>query len=327
MHGKGICELTPGPYWRARQSRRVLKLRVLIYVDSYTKGCMKKVLLKLAVALGYVTYASDLFGADVTSLKFVNDIPFVALSVGAAQTTMMIDSGGALLISIPQATVERSNSVDLLEGVNKFRDVSGKEFEVRKLVARNVIIGRTKLDPIEGQLHVQWGGAAEGNDAPLTIARQSGALGIKAFGDRKVLLDYKEETLSIYGRDENVNFGSGHWIDLPLEYGKIGPNILLSVNGRKFRFILDTGARVNLVDRKKFDVPAKCPPNTHDGICDPKMIGMLSDIGGNKVSELSAEQVDLGNAPFDGILGAPFFKKNRVIFDLSGKHLYLSKLE
>lgn len=289
---------------------------------------MKKVLRNFVFMLAYGCSTPVLMAADTSTLSFVNNIPFINVSIGSVETRMMIDSGGALLISIPESTVVKSKSVDLLPGKNRFRDIAGKEYQVQKLLARNVIVGSTRLEPVEGQIHVQWGGAPEGPDAPLTIARQLGALGIGAFGDRKILLDYQKRIISIYEAGESLEFGPNHWIELPMEYGKIGPNITLKLGESQVKFILDTGAQVNLVNGAKFKKDAQCSPNSGNAAsCDEKRVGMLQGTEGVLLGELSAERVDLSGAPFDGILGAPFFQKYRVVFDISGKRLYIAALD
>lgn len=286
---------------------------------------MRNLFRSIATVLAFTLLPSTSNAADQSSLTFVNDIPFVGVVVGMAKSNMMIDSGGSLLISIPQSTITESKSVDLLEEKNKFRDISGKEYSVQKLVARDVVVGSTKLEPIAGQVHVQWGGAPEGPNAPLTIARKSGALGIGAFGNRKVLLDYHKKVISVYEPSEFLELSLKSWIKIPMEYGNIGPNVTLNVSGKQRKLILDTGAQLNLVNADTFGLSDQCSPSENDSVkCDVNSVGTVSDAAGNQFGELSALRIDLKNAPFDGILGAPFFREYRVIFDVAGKHIYIS---
>lgn len=46
--------------------------------------------------------------ADVVPMTFINGLPFVEVAVGATSSSLMIDSGGSLGISIPEMTVEKS---------------------------------------------------------------------------------------------------------------------------------------------------------------------------------------------------------------------------
>lgn len=261
--------------------------------------------------------------ADTVPITLINNIPFTKVQVGAASASLMIDSGGSLGISIPEATAKESGSVRLLDSTSKFRDLHGQVYEVRKLVARDVVVGSTRLDPVEGRLHVQWGGAPEGPDAELTKARQAGAIGLGAFGSRSVMFDYRLGTMSIFGPGEQPQVDRQGWQSLPLEYGKAGPSVTLLVNGKPLKFVLDTGTPVNLINADSLAVECrKSVSEARD--CDPRALGQVRNVDGRSLGELKAERAKLNGAPFDGMLGAPFFDEHRVLFDLSGHRLFIA---
>ena len=139
---------------------------------------------------------------DIVPLIFINNLPFVTVTIGDVSNRMMIDSGGSLGLSIPETTIAKAGSVTLLNQKTKFSDLSGKVFEVQNLVADRVVVGTTHLGLVNGRIHTQWGGAPEGSEAELTKARQAGAIGLEAFGKRSVMLDYQRRTLSIYAPGE-----------------------------------------------------------------------------------------------------------------------------
>ena len=53
-------------------------------------------------------------------------------------------------------------------------------------------------------------------------------------------------------------------------------------------------------------------------------LGEVRDSAGNPLGSLAAQRVQLKGAPFDGILGAPFFQRYRVLFDLAGQRLLIA---
>ncbi|MGJ9418089.1 hypothetical protein ACHAC9_10025 [Massilia sp. CMS3.1] len=259
--------------------------------------------------------------ADVVPLTFINGLPFVTVTVGAVSSRLMIDSGGALGISIPETTVHTSGAVTLLDQTTKFSDLHGQAYEVRNLVAQQVKVGTTELGPVEGRVHVQWGGAPEGPQAELTRAREAGAIGLAAFGKRPLMFDYRRGTLSIFKPGEGPQAGQQDWRALPLAYGKEGPNISLSVNGKALKFVLDTGAQVNIVNAASLapdSAASRCQA------CDPRELGQVQAGDGRPLGSLAAERMDLNGAPFDGILGAPFFQRYRVLLDLPTRRLLIS---
>jgi hypothetical protein len=266
--------------------------------------------------------------ADVVPLTFVNGLPFATVKIGAVASRLMIDTGGSLSVSIPEQTIKESGAIRLLEQKTKFRDLQGQVHEVQNFVADQVTLGATKLGPINGQVHVQWGGAPEGPEAELTNARQTGAIGLAAFGKRPVMFDYQLATLSLYELGERPQAGQQGWQALRLESGKIGPNVTLIVNGKPLKFVLDTGAQVNLVNNKSL-VPVAaesfCQPAPKGADnCDPRDLGAVHDSNGQSLRNLKAERIDLNGAPFDGILGAPFFQSHKVLFDLAADRLLIS---
>jgi len=283
---------------------------------------------RLAALLAGCVLHSVATAADVVPLTFINALPFATVKIGATQSQLMIDSGGSLGISIPEQTIKNAGSVQLLEQTTKFRDLGGQVYEVQNLVARQVTVGKTELGPVEGRVHVQWGGAPEGQDAALTKARQAGAIDLAAFRKRAVMFDYRLGSMTVYEPGEGLQTGQPGWQDLRLESGRIGPNITLIVNGKPLRFVLDTGAQLNLVNATSLAalVPegACQPAPAGSAPCDPGELGTVQDGSGRSLGKLTAQRIDLNGAPFDGILGAPFFQGHKVLFDLTGNRLLIA---
>lgn len=248
--------------------------------------------------------------ADAVPLEFINGIPFLNVSVGAASSRMMFDSGGRLGISVPAETIAKAGSVQLLEEKKKFKDLQGNTYETPRVIAQRVVIGSTMLAPVQGQVHMQWGGAPEGPEAELTKARAGGAIGLEAFTNFPLMFDYKQRTLSILDASEVVELRQPKWRPMDLKYGNEGPVVTLQVEGKQLKFVLDTGAQVNVLR-----VGAACDTSQ---ACD------LRDMGGTLNLSMRIHRIKLDGAPFDGILGAPFFRSHRVVFDVKGGKLYVS---
>lgn len=248
---------------------------------------------------------------DVIPLEFVNGIPFLNISVGAAKARVMFDSGGRLGISLPEATIEQSGSVKVLEEKQRFQDLQGKAYEVPRLVAEKVVVGSTLLAPLKGQVHTQWGGAPEGPEAELTKARAGGAIGLAAFANLPLLFDYKQRTMSILDTEEAAKLGLPEWHALDLEYDGKGPVLTLVAEGKHLKFVLDTGAQVNVIKQ--------------GGACDTNQACELRDVSGALNLTTKIYRLKLDGAPFDGILGAPFFRSHRVVFDVKARKLYVAK--
>jgi len=265
---------------------------------------------------------------DVVPLTFINNLPFVSITVGAASTRLMIDTGGQLGISMPEATVAKAGSVTMLDHRTKFHDLNGKVFEVQDFVAERVVVGSTHFAKVNGRIHTEWGGAPEGPEAELTRARQAGAIGLDAFGDRPLMFDYGHRTLTIFAPGDAPQAGHSGWQQLQLDYGKEGPYVTLVVGGKPLKFVLDTGASVNVVNPDALGsasgsaLCAGAPASKQD--CDPRLLPDVRDAGGRPLGALKAERARLGGAPFDGLLGAAFFAEHRVVFDVAAHRLLIA---
>lgn len=247
--------------------------------------------------------------ADVVPLEFISGVPFIKVTLGAASSRMMFDSGGKLGISIPQEAIDQSGSVQVLDEKKKFQDLQGTVHEVPKVLANKVIVGTTLLAPVKGQVHTQWGGAPEGPEAELTRARAGGAIGLEAFGNFPLMFDYRQGTLSILDAGQPAQPDYLKWHALDLQYDGAGPVVTLVAEGKQLKFVLDTGAQVNIIK---------------PGIaCDTNQACPLRDIGGTLNLSMKIHRANIGGAPFDGILGAPFFHSHRVVFDVAARKLYI----
>jgi hypothetical protein len=250
---------------------------------------------------------------DVVPLEFINGIPFMNISVGATQARVMFDSGGRLGISLPAATIEQSGSVKVLDEKQRFQDLQGKTYEMPRIMAEKVVVGSTMLAPVKGQVHTQWGGAPEGPEAELTKARAGGAIGLAAFANFPLMFDYKQRTMSILDAEEAARLGLPEWRTLDLEYDGKGPVLTLVVEGKRLKFVLDTGAQVVVVKQ--------------GAACDTNQACELRDVSGTLNFSTKVYRLKLDSAPFDGILGAPFFRAHRVVFDLKAGKLHIAPLQ
>ena len=266
--------------------------------------------LLLSILLTVTVSLHPATAADVVPLEFINGIPFLGVTVGAASSRMMFDSGGRLGISLPAEIIENSGTVQVLDEKQKFRDLQGNVYEVPKVMASRIIVGTTLLAPVKGRVHTQWGGAPEGPEAELTKARAGGSIGLEAFANFPLMFDYRQRTLSILDAGQLAELGQPKWRALDLQYDGAGPLVTLVAEGKRLKFVLDTGAQLNLLKV--------------GAACDTNQVCPLRDISGTLNFDTKIYRTQMNGAPFDGILGAPFFRSHRVVFDLKGNKLYVA---
>lgn len=261
---------------------------------------------------------------DSIPLEFIDGLPFVDVAIGATHARLLFDSGGPLGISIPSSTIAAAGSVTVLEHKSKFKDLQGRLYEVPDVLAARVVVGHTALADVPGREHVQWGGAGAGADTPLTRARTAGAIGASAFGNLPLLFDYRRGTLAIYAAGAGPRAGDAGWQALALDYGKEGPSVRLRVGDRLLRFVVDTGSQVDLVDPARLPAAPCSIVGAAVAACDPRTAPDVRSEDGQALGPMTFERIALHGAPFDGVLGTPFFAHHRVLLDVAAHRLLVA---
>ncbi|SFG39953.1 hypothetical protein SAMN05518865_111226 [Duganella sp. CF458] len=247
---------------------------------------------------------------DVVPLELVSGIPFVDITVGAASSRVMFNSRARLGVSLPATVIAAAGSVKVTDERKKFQDFQGQAYEVPIIVAERLIVGSTLLAPVRGQVHARSAGAAEGSDLELARAREGGAIGLEAFTNFPLMFDYKRRTMSILEPEAAAQLGLPEWRTLDLQYGSEGPLVTLTAEGKHLKFLLDTGSQLNLLK--------------HGVACNTSLACELRDLSGRLNFDMKIHRIKLDGAAFDGILGAPFFRSHRVVFDVKGRKLHLA---
>ncbi|NND93564.1 MAG: hypothetical protein HKN45_01795 [Flavobacteriales bacterium] len=161
-----------------------------------------------------------------------------------------------------------------------------------------------------------------------------GLIGLSFFRDYIVEVDMKSSALILHDRDYIIEEEA--YIDVPTKSYNGVPSISLSVNGEKLRFILDTGAEMNVIhnalDPKVYDgmeIMRTTELFGADGRKTQVLVAKLKSIVVDEHELTDALTLVLNmqstrsvvNADIAGTLGFPFFSEGRVLFDIRKKRL------
>lgn len=265
----------------------------------------------------------------LATLSFVRGIPFVPVTVGAVKTELMFDSGGRLGITLPDDLIKRSGSVRVLEHKSKHGDAAGHVYEVADIVADEVSVAGVPLaKPVAGSVHYSWGlNVSSGNaGAPDDLSRKqaNGTIGLQAFENQALLFDYAHQQLGIYPPGQLPDLAAAGWESLDLKYDNEGPSIVLKSAEKPLQFVLDTGGNASLIKPSSINYSHRCSHGASESAyCGSKQMKDLKTLGGKRFGQQKFELVEMKGVSFDGILGADFFSRYLVIFDLAHHKLWI----
>ena len=109
----------------------------------------------------------------------------------------------------------------------------------------------------------------------------------------------------------------------PLTFINLLPFITVKIGATASPLLIDSGGSLAFRLLATDSACQTAPAGSHT--CDPGELGTVQDGNGESLGKLTAQRIDLNGAPFDGILGAPFFQSRKVLFDLAGNRLLMSR--
>lgn len=291
--------------------------------------------LKLCTILIYalMTYKDCAAEPSTQALEFVQNLPFLNVKVGNANTRLMFDSGGQLGVTLSKDVITAAGNVKLLDHTSKHGDAAGHVFEVRDILAEQIEVGGVVLKDVPGNEHYKWGleASSDGSGPPkeLVDAQRNGTIGLAAFGEHALMFDYASKSLTIFDVDPQTTLDPKQWWVLPLSFDKRGPLVNMRMGSQSLTLALDTGASANILmpavlGSKRYQAACKHKPKGGN-YCGHLDVKDFATPDGVSFGTLGMELVELKGVPFDGLLGAGFFGQHKIIFDVAHGHLWVSR--
>ncbi|MCT8349815.1 hypothetical protein LGZ99_22075 [Photorhabdus temperata] len=259
-----------------------------------------------------------------------NGLPIVDVTISNRYHTLMLDTGSSKGLHLYSYEIEKLLSepdlISMEKQANiKLSDLSGRIFTVSRWMISELLISNISFNNIELVNLIPWGlSIGDTRKDP-----ESEVIGLGAFKEQMVLLDFKDNKLQIL---TNQHYDMTSWHSYYFNLTQSGISLRAEINGIPLNIILDTAATHSIIFYNSV------PNDTKFKSC--KLIDKTaSNLDYNTVSvDLNDSRRDKKNIisivinqnmpkdiDFDGLLGMDFLRGHKIILDMPNEKLYLSR--
>lgn len=255
----------------------------------------------------------------------MDGLPVLTVKLGSIKADFLLDTGGAVAITVPKPLIVASTGVAELPETQKVTDASGQVQEIHKVRVESASLGDVQLGTLDGLVNYRWGLNVSGQDDPEVTKK--GIVSLRAFDKHGVLFDLGKGSLTIMRAGERPQIDSS-WASAPFAYDKRGLVVKLEANGAVADVVLDSAATSSLLKKEAPVLKGAnnaCKGKPKDApVCGATTFKAAS-IGGGKLPKSEFGVVAMGPLPFDGLLGIDFFMEHAIYLDFEGGRMYFRR--
>ena len=297
-------------------------LCLLLLTTNLLLGQRNVALLHVAASSSTIADASDFESSEIP-FELAGGMIIVQAKIDGKEGNFILDTGAPGIVL---------NAVNF-EGANVCQGASvGGSMAVGEVSVKNFQFGIIEKEKTLGHvLNVHHLEVACGRDI-------MGLIGFDVLKNFELMFDFQNNKIYAFksGRSKKLN-GANPKFSIPFVMHGHVPVILAKVGNKRVLLGLDSGAEVNLLDKRFFDkIDEQFLANVHvellTGLDNSTQDVIAADVLNTKVkgSDLSAMRyvfTDLShlrrnfNAPLDGLLGVPFFKDKVISIDYKQRKL------
>ncbi|WP_435956097.1 hypothetical protein [Dryocola sp. BD626] len=269
---------------------------------------------------------SDGYSKTITKkINFEYGTPHTTLSINGNPVYVMIDTGSKFGLHIQDSEMKKIKGLKYTrtyrstDGAGKFQE--NIEYTVKSMDVDGILLTDISVTPFK-----KWGLMLSGTgDLP-----QNSVAGLGLFANKQIMLDYKNEMLTISEGNIYNNIINNGFKEYDFAISSDGIVMEANQSGHKYHLILDTGATVSMI----WDERLKSRNFTSCLAVHPEM-----DNEGCKATFLEISQRDGVPTRFgavvvsgdfkhmdkiDGLIGNNLLAGKKVLFDFNNKKLYIN---
>lgn len=265
--------------------------------------------------------------AVTVPVTMMDGLPVVQVKLGSIKADFLLDTGGAVAITVPPPLIVPSAGVTQLSEKTKTTDASGAVHEVNRIKVQDAYIGEARVGELDGLVNYSWGLSLDKSE-PAPDVTKKGIVGLKAFERKGVIFDLGRGKLMVLEPNE-VPEMPGKWSSAPLKVDRRGAVVTMSLNGKDAELVLDSAATMTVMKRGAAALTGQnnvCKGKPADaGVCGPTTFRRVG-LGDGTLKRMEFLVVTMGPLPFDGMLGIDFFKSNVVYLDFAKGRMHFMPL-
>jgi predicted aspartyl protease len=261
-----------------------------------------------------------------TKFELVKNLIFIKVNINGKEENFILDSGAP-------TTVLNSKHFETKETGTEIKGVTGSTnlnyVELESLNWNGIITNDTKVISMDLS-HLE----------KSTEREFKGLIGQSLLKEYELYLDYNKKELTVTSK---VN---GEWntnkkpsAEFEFQYGGHIPIIVTKIDGKDFKFGLDTGASRNLLEKEGF---TKLSKEIYKSLGSTNLLGAdknSKEINSIEISECSINNIVLKEMAFvisdishlkdgynldiNGLLGYPFLSQQKISIDFKNQKIYL----
>ncbi len=254
------------------------------------------------------------------NFQLVGGLVFVEGEMEGKKAKFILDTGspGLILNKKPQKHSEQYVAAGLT-GNTSIGETIVSELRILNITKSNFTAYQMDLAHIENEI----------------LHKFDGLIGGEVFADGILYLDYKNQKWAVIDEiDESEKI-----LEISFELVEHFLVLKVEVDHKERRFVMDTGAEINLMDEKVFRALTKemikssselaIQGASQENIGSPCAVLDAIYINEQEFAEQTFSIVDFGfineglKEPFDGLIGFPFFQDKKIAFDFKSEKIYL----
>ncbi|KEY60667.1 pepsin/retropepsin-like aspartic protease family protein [Serratia sp. DD3] len=266
---------------------------------------------------------------EIMHMPFALDdasLPMANVDINGKRQTFMIDTGSRTALHLSKDVMAKLPGLTVAPEKERSTDLTGKVFLNDKFHIPQLSINGMIFKDVKGVSFTPRG---------MTLTRDSSLpnsmmIGLDLFKGKAVLIDYKNQRLSVADRAQSfgISMADG-WISLPLRLTQEGIVVNVSQGSQSYNMVLDTGASVSVFWKARLKLPfASISCQTviaemdNEGCTASEF--QLAEIGTENI-KLNALLLDgtFEQMDTDGLIGNNFFKKFAVLIDFPAQRLLI----
>ncbi len=237
----------------------------------------------------------DKSGKGYTKIPMVikNNSPLIEIQLDTNKIFVLVDLGGHSELNLDTSIVKKcgySFSIDSISSKNyKGMTIKKYNFTIPELT-----VGEFHFLNFKAQCSKQ--------------NNKIGYIGLSLLKNFDILLDYKNSNLYLIYNSIPKEFDVNEWKKVSFNYNNFGISSIIYIDGKKYSFFWDTGARFSILKPEFIDKNQTIKMGNFD-FYRPQVIFLDS----NEYNPFDLLVMNFKFPPFDGIIGNNFFSDKMVV--------------